>query len=244
MDADDASPDALAACQACTPADGIMVGCAVEGPHERHRGTYVREFAGAGMEVEVSWLEGEPAERDLSVPVDEYPAFRAPTIAAAGSASVDDGRDPPAAHGQARPRMEALSPDDREALGRIVREVWVACAREHPNPKPSWLVPWEELGEWDQETDRRIGASLATHGAAIAAVRMHELHIREIEAAGEKLAAGDALIRQILEAACRRDGLPLESSVAPGEPARNYELTMRLGIGHIFGIGSEGGSGG
>lgn len=47
--------------------------------------------------------------------------------------------------------------------------------------------------------------------------------------------AGDALIREILEALCRRDGLPLESSVVPGEPARNYDLAIRLGIGHVFG---------
>ena len=48
--------------------------------------------------------------------------------------------------------------------------------------------------------------------------------------------AGDALIREILEALCHRDGLPLESSVVPGEPARNYDLAIRLGIGRVFGI--------
>jgi hypothetical protein len=52
----------------------------------------------------------------------------------------------------------------------------------------------------------------------------------------EAVAAGDALIRQILEALCRRDGLPLGSDVVPGEPARNYELAIRLSIGHVFGI--------
>ena len=50
------------------------------------------------------------------------------------------------------------------------------------------------------------------------------------------VASGDALIREILESLCRRDGLPLESSVVPGEPARNYDLAMRVGIGHVFGI--------
>jgi hypothetical protein len=49
--------------------------------------------------------------------------------------------------------------------------------------------------------------------------------------------AGDKLIREILEALCLRDGLSLESSVVPGEPARNYDLALRLGIGHVFGIG-------
>ncbi|HEY2074836.1 MAG TPA: hypothetical protein VGH53_00745 [Streptosporangiaceae bacterium] len=48
--------------------------------------------------------------------------------------------------------------------------------------------------------------------------------------------AATGLIRDILEAMCRRDGLPLESSVTPGEPATNYELADRLGIGHVFGL--------
>ena len=42
--------------------------------------------------------------------------------------------------------------------------------------------------------------------------------------------------RDILEALCRRNGLSLESAVEPGEPARNYELALRLGIGRAFGI--------
>jgi hypothetical protein len=44
------------------------------------------------------------------------------------------------------------------------------------------------------------------------------------------------LVREILEALCRRDGLPLTSDVTPGEPARNYELALRLGIGSVFGV--------
>ena len=50
--------------------------------------------------------------------------------------------------------------------------------------------------------------------------------IRRLEIA---VAAGDALIREILEALCRRDGLSLESSVVPGDPARNYDLALRWG---------------
>lgn len=60
--------------------------------------------------------------------------------------------------------------------------------------------------------------------------------IRRLEAA---VTAGDTLVREILEALCRRDGLPLESSVNPGEPARNYELAIRLGIGRVFGCEPE-----
>ena len=58
--------------------------------------------------------------------------------------------------------------------------------------------------------------------------------IDHLRAAAE---AGDKLIREILEALCLRDGLTLESSVVPGEPARNYDLALRLGIGHVFGVG-------
>ena len=48
--------------------------------------------------------------------------------------------------------------------------------------------------------------------------------------------AAASLVRDILESLCRRDGLSLESAVVPGEPARNYELADRLGIGHVFGL--------
>lgn len=54
---------------------------------------------------------------------------------------------------------------DRERLGRIVREVWIAWAKEQPNPKASWLVPWEGLSEPDKEVDRRIGDRLFSEGA-------------------------------------------------------------------------------
>lgn len=49
---------------------------------------------------------------------------------------------------------------DRERLGQEVRAEWVAWAKEQPNPKPSWLVPWEGLSEPDKEADRRIGERL------------------------------------------------------------------------------------
>lgn len=50
---------------------------------------------------------------------------------------------------------------DREALGRLVREEWIAWAKEQPSSKASWLVPWEGLSEPDKEVDRRIGVRLA-----------------------------------------------------------------------------------
>jgi hypothetical protein len=55
---------------------------------------------------------------------------------------------------------------DREALGRLVREEWIAWARAQPNPEASWLVPWEDMGEPEREVDRRIGERLAREGRA------------------------------------------------------------------------------
>ena len=59
------------------------------------------------------------------------------------------------------------------------------------------------------------------------------------EAQRIQLQVGVDLTRQVLEALCRRDGLPLTSTVVPDEPARNYELALRLGIGEVFGLASE-----
>lgn len=56
-----------------------------------------------------------------------------------------------------------LFPLDREALGRVVREEWIAWAKEQAqirNVKSTWLTPWEELSEPDKEVDRRIGERL------------------------------------------------------------------------------------
>jgi hypothetical protein len=54
----------------------------------------------------------------------------------------------------------------RDQLGRIVRETWVAWAREQPAPKPSWLVPWDDLAEPDREVDRRIGEAVLSAAEA------------------------------------------------------------------------------
>jgi hypothetical protein len=48
------------------------------------------------------------------------------------------------------------------------------------------------------------------------------------------------LLRETLIALCERDGLSTESSVCPGEPARNYELALRLKVGRIFGLPDDG----
>lgn len=50
---------------------------------------------------------------------------------------------------------------DEEMLGRLVRDTWVEWAQEQPDPKPSWLLPWDELDEGQKEVDRRIGRAVA-----------------------------------------------------------------------------------
>ena len=56
-------------------------------------------------------------------------------------------------------RAAHASESDLEWGGKLVRNTWIAWAKEQPNPKPSWLVPWEELSEPDKEVDRRIYAA-------------------------------------------------------------------------------------
>ena len=62
----------------------------------------------------------------------------------------------------------------------------------------------------------------------------HDFELRVLETAVKH---SDELVRSTLEALCRRDGISLDSAVTVGEPARNYELALRLGIGHVFGLG-------
>lgn len=61
---------------------------------------------------------------------------------------------------------ELFSPEregaEQERLGRIVRNVWIAWAIEQPNPKPSWLLPWEGLTEPERDVDRRIAWALVS----------------------------------------------------------------------------------
>lgn len=101
------------------------------------------------------------------------------------------------------------APVDREALGRLVRDVWIAWAKKQPSPKPSWLVPWEGLAEPDREVDRRAVttgedaparqcvAVLATNDAGevllvLSGKREGRHHDRGWELPGGKLDPGEA----------------------------------------------------
>ena len=46
-------------------------------------------------------------------------------------------------------------------LGVAVRDAWVTWACSQPNPKQSWLVPYDHLEERDKQADRMIGMQVA-----------------------------------------------------------------------------------
>jgi hypothetical protein len=62
-----------------------------------------------------------------------------------------------------------------EQLGRIVRAAWVAWAKEQPAPKPSWLIPWEQLDAGQREVDIRIGQAVAAQAAYSERARIRSL---------------------------------------------------------------------
>jgi hypothetical protein len=70
--------------------------------------------------------------------------------------------------------------------------------------------------------------------------RLHaDLQARAMERARIEAKVNADLVRDILEALCIRDGISLESSFSPSDRARNYELALRLRIGHVFGLPSS-----
>jgi hypothetical protein len=70
----------------------------------------------------------------------------------------------------------------RDMLGMVVREAWVAWAGQQPAPKPSWLLPWDQLAESDREVDRLIGEAVRAFTIRYldaSCDRCRERHVRE-----------------------------------------------------------------
>lgn len=63
---------------------------------------------------------------------------------------------------------------DREWLGRLVRDAWVAYCHETGDTKPSHVAGWDSLSAWDKEADRRIGEAIAR--AVLPAARIAACH--------------------------------------------------------------------
>ena len=76
----------------------------------------------------------------------------------------------------------------RETLGKLVRQVWIEWAKEQPNPKASWLVPWERLSESDREVDRRIGENVAAYVLADTGLADARAELESIKPEWEKFA--------------------------------------------------------
>ena len=89
----------------------------------------------------------------------------------------------------------------REQLGRRVREVWIEWAKRQPDPKPSWLAPYDELSEPDKEADRCIGAALwgdfiAKFQEPLAAAALEVAQLADLQS---KLLAAEQLAREQAE---------------------------------------------
>jgi hypothetical protein len=121
------------------------------------RAGYCDGVAAAKQDAISASVQGEPTDTELAEILvgngEDYEDYRALWRAGHAAGIVK-------AH-------SVIQAPDREILGRRVREVWVAWAKEQASPKPSWLVPWEGLSELDKEVDRRIGAELFLIGFAV-----------------------------------------------------------------------------
>ena len=66
---------------------------------------------------------------------------------------LDDDRDPPERHPWDREER-------REHLAMVVRGAWVSYCHETGDTKPSHLLGWNDLDEWNREADRRIADAI------------------------------------------------------------------------------------
>lgn len=79
----------------------------------------------------------------------------------------------------------------REHLGRALRAAWLAWARRQPNPKPSWLLPWEDLPAEHQEVDMCMAEAVLA--------RVLELRDLSPELASAVTSISDAVIVRVLQ---------------------------------------------
>ncbi len=127
-------------------------------------------------------------------------------------------------------------PFDRDTAGRFVREAWVRWAETQPCPKPSWLVPYDELDEEDKEADRQIGEAVARwaliHDAARASLATAS-GVAKLAALRERAEKAEADMRVWMLTAQLAD-------------QRATDLTAELAAAHdkyqrdVFGLNNEG----
>jgi len=90
---------------------------------------------------------------------------------------------------------------------------------------------WEDVPPGQRERLEAAGQDVLKLGAC-----PHGDQAAEITRLRARIEADDGQFRDVLEALCDRDGLSLESAAVRGQPAANYELADRLGIGRVFGL--------
>ena len=123
--------------------------------------------------------------------------------------------------------------DDREPLGRIVRETWVAWAREQYRPKPSWLLLWEELDNGQREVDMRIGAAVATRAIADAGLRNERMEVQLFALGAHMPAILDALSSAVAGAEYEALAKPYRAALeALGGTGETQERTDEEGPDH------------
>jgi hypothetical protein len=118
----------------------------VEGSIALDRGAAGRLFRSAWVDGVRRHHPGTPKDGYLT-PWDEMPEWERESAKAVAEqiahfVAVSDGR------------TARLTSAQR---GQFVATCWIAQIHRHiPDPKPSYVSPWEELPEWQRETDAHI----------------------------------------------------------------------------------------
>ncbi len=99
-------------------------------------------------------------------------------------------------------------------------------------------LPWRCGRHLGRTVYAMAGAEASDADVLVGIMDTPELAAEAVTAHNCGIAGGD-VTRRILEALCERDGISLESSVTPGEPARSYELALRLRIGQVSGLRND-----
>ncbi|MBP2613049.1 hypothetical protein [Agrobacterium pusense] len=130
-------------------------------------------------------------------------------------------------------------PYDRDTLGRFVREAWVRWAETQPDPKPSWLVPYDQLSETDKEADRQIGEAVARWTLIGDASRYSKIkeHLDNIEATSDAISSPyrNSIIRKnalsalsALSAQVQDVAIPEGWQLVPKEPTEEIISKLTL----------------
>ena len=124
--------------------------------------------------------------------------------------------------------------DDREPLGRLVRETWIDWALEQPGAiKPAWLTRWEDLDSGQREVDMRIGSAVAVRAVADAKLRNERLEAQVFALGAHMPAILDALSSAVAGAEYEALAKPYRAALeALGGTGETQERTDEEGPDH------------